>query len=176
MSTGDSTSKAAIISGRSEQSKTISRFNPFLISSGELAAARDHGIFWHTRARFESLLSGTHDRIASRHADGELQTLVGSGEEPILRTVNEALIAIMTADLPLPVIVKLVVARWNGFMQPALRPQKGAGMAWLYFRDSDERRPPGTSRERRRSTARAYALRSQMSWTTSLASVLLSVL
>lgn len=89
------------ISGRFEQTKMIAGFKNPLVSSGEFAAARDEGIVWHTLAPFESVLTITESRIASRHAASASQTLLGGDGEPMLRMVNELLFAIMTADLSL---------------------------------------------------------------------------
>lgn len=92
-------SSAPVIAGRFEQSKTIHGFKNPLISSGVFIIARDQGIFWHTQLPFESKLTVTPERISSQQDDGAVNTLVGPGGEAALRTVNELLFAIMTANL-----------------------------------------------------------------------------
>lgn len=90
---------APVVSGRFQQSKTIQGFKNPLVSSGTFVMARGQGITWHTMQPFESKLQVTPRVIFSQQAGGPVSTMVGPGEEPALRAVNELLFAIMAADV-----------------------------------------------------------------------------
>ena len=90
---------APVVRGRFEQQKSIKGFKQPLRSAGDFVAARGKGIVWHVLQPFESLLIVKPDSLQSRRGDGEVSMQMRAEDEPVLRTVNAMLFAVMAADL-----------------------------------------------------------------------------
>ncbi|MPM39911.1 hypothetical protein SDC9_86547 [bioreactor metagenome] len=90
---------APVVRGKFEQIKTIKGFKQPLRSSGEFVVAKGKGIVWHVLEPFESSLIVRPDSLQSRRADGEVSIQMRAEDEPVLRTVNAMLFAVMSADL-----------------------------------------------------------------------------
>lgn len=90
---------APVVRGGFEQLKTIKGFKQPLRSSGEFVVARDKGIVWRVIKPFESLLIVKPDSLQSRRADGQVAMQMKAQDEPVLRTVNAMLFAVMSADV-----------------------------------------------------------------------------
>lgn len=90
---------APVVRGQFEQLKTVKGFKQPLRSSGAFVAARGRGIVWHVQQPFESLLIVKPDSLQSRRADGAVAMQLNATDEPVLRTVNAMLFAVMAADL-----------------------------------------------------------------------------
>lgn len=89
---------APVVRGGFEQEKSIKGFRQPLRSSGEFLVARGKGIVWHVLRPFESTLVIKPDSLQSRRGDGEVNMQMRAEEEPVLRTVNAMLFAVMSAD------------------------------------------------------------------------------
>ncbi|QNP49325.1 LolA family protein [Diaphorobacter aerolatus] len=90
---------APVVRGGFEQEKSIKGFRQPLRSSGEFVVAKDKGIVWHVLKPFESTLVVKPDSLQSRRGDGEVSMQMRAEDEPVLRTVNAMLFAVMSADL-----------------------------------------------------------------------------
>lgn len=90
---------APVVRGQFEQLKTVKGFKQPLKSAGDFVLAREKGIVWHVLKPFESTLIVKPDSLQSRRADGEVSMQMRAEDEPVLRTVNAMLFAVMTADL-----------------------------------------------------------------------------
>lgn len=90
---------APVVRGQFEQEKTVKGFKQPLRSSGDFWVAKDLGIVWHVRKPFESSLVVKPDSLQSRRADGSLSMQMRADDEPVLRTVNAMLFAVISADL-----------------------------------------------------------------------------
>lgn len=90
---------APVVRGQFTQEKTVKGFKQPLRSSGEFVVAKGLGIVWHVRKPFESSLIVKPDSLQSRRADGSLSMQMRAEDEPVLRTVNAMLFAVMSADL-----------------------------------------------------------------------------
>lgn len=90
---------APVVRGNFEQEKSIKGFKQPLRSSGEFVVAKNKGIVWHVLKPFESTLIVKPDSLQSRRGDGEVSMQMRAEDEPVLRTVNAMLFAVMSADL-----------------------------------------------------------------------------
>lgn len=90
---------APVVRGGFEQHKTVKGFKQPLRSSGDFIVARGKGIVWHVLKPFESTLVVRPDSLQSRGSDGKLNTQMRAQDEPVLRTVNAMLFAVMSANL-----------------------------------------------------------------------------
>jgi hypothetical protein len=90
---------APVVRGTFEQLKTVNGFKQPLRSSGDFVVARGRGIVWHVLRPYESLLVVKPDSLQSRGSDGKVTTQMRAQDEPVLRTVNAMLFAVMSADL-----------------------------------------------------------------------------
>lgn len=88
-----------VVRGRFAQAKTVEGFRQPLRSSGDFVVARGKGIAWQVRQPFASTLIVRPDRLLSRGADGTVGMQLRAEDEPVLRTVNAMLFAVMAADL-----------------------------------------------------------------------------
>ena len=70
-----------------------------LRSSGDFVVARGRGIVWHVLRPYESLLVVKPDSLQSRGSDGKVTMQMRAQDEPVLRTVNAMLFAVMSANL-----------------------------------------------------------------------------
>ncbi|MES2611825.1 MAG: outer membrane lipoprotein carrier protein LolA [Pseudomonadota bacterium] len=90
---------APVVRGGFEQLKTVKGFKQPLRSSGDFVVARGKGIVWHVLKPFESTLVVRPDSLQSRGSDGKLTLQMRAQDEPVLRTVNAMLFAVMSANL-----------------------------------------------------------------------------
>lgn len=90
---------APVVRGGFEQLKTVKGFKQPLRSGGDFVVARGKGIVWHVVRPFESTLVVKPDSLQSRGSDGKLTTQIRAQDEPVLRTVNAMLFAVMSANL-----------------------------------------------------------------------------
>ena len=90
---------APVVRGGFEQLKTVKGFKQPLRSNGDFVVARGKGIVWHVQRPFESTLVVRPDSLQSRGSDGKLTTQMRAQDEPVLRTVNAMLFAVMSANL-----------------------------------------------------------------------------
>ena len=90
---------APVVRGGFEQHKTVKGFKQPLRSSGDFIVARGQGIVWHVIKPFESTLVVRPNSLQSRGSDGKLNTQMRAQDEPVLRTVNAMLFAVMSANL-----------------------------------------------------------------------------
>ena len=91
---------APVIRGEFEQRKKIKGFKNPLVSRGDFLVARERGVIWHTREPFESWLVVTPERIQLRQNSGPVEGKLAASGEPMLREVNEVMLALMAANLP----------------------------------------------------------------------------
>ncbi len=90
---------APVVRGQFTQEKTVKGFKQPLRSMGDFLVAKGQGIVWHVRKPFASSLVVKPDSLQSRRADGSLSMQMRAEDEPVLRTVNAMLFAVMSADL-----------------------------------------------------------------------------
>ncbi len=90
---------AAVVKGEFTQLKTIQGFKRPLKSSGDFVVAQGKGIAWQVRQPFASTLIVKPDSLQSRAADGSVAMQMRAQDEPVLRTINAMLFAVMAADL-----------------------------------------------------------------------------
>lgn len=90
---------APVVRGGFEQLKTVKGFKQPLRSGGDFVVARGKGIVWHVLRPFESVLVVKPDGLQSRGSDGKLTMQMRAQDEPVLRTVNAMLFAVMSANL-----------------------------------------------------------------------------
>jgi len=90
---------APVVRGQFTQEKTVKGFKQPLRSSGDFVVAKDQGIVWQVRKPFASSLVVKPESLQSRRADGSLSMQMRAQDEPVLRTVNAMLFAVMSADL-----------------------------------------------------------------------------
>lgn len=89
----------AVVKGRFEQLKTVQGFKQPLRSSGEFVVAQSKGIVWQVQQPFASTLVATPESLQSRGADGAVSMQMQASDEPVLRTVNAMLFAVMSANV-----------------------------------------------------------------------------
>ncbi|PJI98645.1 outer membrane lipoprotein carrier protein LolA [Acidovorax sp. 69] len=89
---------APVVRGGFDQLKTVKGFKQPLRSSGDFVVARGKGIVWHVLRPFESTLVVRPDSLQSRGSDGKLTMQMRAQDEPVLRTVNAMLFAVMSAN------------------------------------------------------------------------------
>lgn len=92
---------APVVRGQFTQRKTVQGFKQPLQSSGDFVVARGKGIAWLVRKPFASTLIVKPDSLLSRGADGRVAMQMKAQDEPVLRTINAMLFAVMAADLEL---------------------------------------------------------------------------
>jgi hypothetical protein len=85
---------APVVRGQFTQLKTVQGFRQPLKSSGDFVVARGKGIAWQVRQPFASTLIVRPDSLLSR---GAVQ--MRAQDEPVLRTINAMLFAVVSADL-----------------------------------------------------------------------------
>lgn len=90
---------APVVRGQFTQRKTVQGFKQPLQSSGDFVVARGKGIAWQIRQPFASTLIVKPDSLMSRGADGSVAMQMKAQDEPVLRTINAMLFAVMAADL-----------------------------------------------------------------------------
>lgn len=90
---------APVVRGQFTQRKTVQGFKQPLQSSGDFVVARGKGIAWQVRQPFASTLIVKPDSLLSRAADGSVAMQMKAQDEPVLRTINAMLFAVMAADL-----------------------------------------------------------------------------
>ncbi len=90
---------APVVRGGFEQLKTVKGFKQPLRSGGDFIVARGKGIVWHVLRPFESVLVVKPDSLQSRGSDGKVTMQMRAQDEPVLRTVNAMLFAVMSANL-----------------------------------------------------------------------------
>lgn len=90
---------APVVRGQFTQRKTVQGFKQPLKSSGDFVVARGKGIAWQVRQPFASTLIVKPDSLLSRGADGRVAMQMKAQDEPVLRTINAMLFAVMAADL-----------------------------------------------------------------------------
>ena len=90
---------APVVRGGFEQLKSVKGFKQPLRSSGDFIVARGKGIVWHVQQPFESVLVVKPDSLQSRGSDGKVTMQMRAQDEPVLRTVNAMLFAVMPANL-----------------------------------------------------------------------------
>ena len=90
---------APVVRGQFTQRKTVQGFKQPLQSSGDFVVARGKGIAWQVRKPFASTLIVKPDSLLSRGADGSVAMQMKAQDEPVLRTINAMLFAVMAADL-----------------------------------------------------------------------------
>lgn len=90
---------APVVRGQFTQRKTLKGFKQPLQSSGNFVVARGKGIAWQVRQPFASTLIIKPESLLSRAADGSLAMEMKAQDEPVLRTINAMLFAVMAADL-----------------------------------------------------------------------------
>ena len=96
---GKRVQNAPVVRGQFTQRKTVQGFKQPLQSSGDFVVARDKGIAWQVRKPFASTLIVKPDSLVSRGADGSVAMQMKAQDEPVLRTINAMLFAVMAADL-----------------------------------------------------------------------------
>ena len=90
---------APVVRGQFTQLKTVQGFRQPLKSSGDFVVARGKGIAWQVRQPFASTLIVRPDSLLSRGADGSTAVQMRAQDEPVLRTINAMLFAVVSADL-----------------------------------------------------------------------------
>ena len=90
---------APVVRGQFTQLKTVQGFKQPLKSSGDFVVAHGKGIAWQVRKPFASTLIVKPDSLLSRAADGSVAMQMKAQDEPVLRTINAMLFAVMAADL-----------------------------------------------------------------------------
>lgn len=90
---------APVVRGQFRQRKTVQGFKQPLQSEGDFVVVRDKGIVWQVRKPFASALIVKPDSLLSRGADGSVAMQMKAQDEPVLRTINAMLFAVMAADL-----------------------------------------------------------------------------
>jgi outer membrane lipoprotein-sorting protein len=88
----------AVLRGNFVQNRQIAGFRRPVESSGEFVVARGAGLLWHTRKPFESLLSVSRERLRVTNGRGGTETTLDARREPMLRTLNDILQAVVIAD------------------------------------------------------------------------------
>jgi outer membrane lipoprotein-sorting protein len=89
---------AEVVRGGFEQAKQVKGFKKPLVSKGDFIIARGHGVKWHTKTPFESLLTVRKDDISSKQGDTEVFRLDAS-KEPTVRVINSVLFAMLAGDV-----------------------------------------------------------------------------
>lgn len=90
---------APLLRGQFEQKKTLTGFKQPLVSAGDFLLWREHGVSWHTRTPFDSLL--TLGRRGVTHAQGGKIYQMDATKEPGLVVANEVLFALLSGDIAL---------------------------------------------------------------------------
>ena len=90
---------APVVRGQFTPLTTVQGFKQPLKSSGDFVVARGKGIAWQVRQPFASTLIVKPDSLLSRAADGSVAMQMKAQDEPVLRTINAMLFAVMAADL-----------------------------------------------------------------------------
>ena len=88
-----------VLRGEFVQEKRVSGFTRPLRSTGTFLIARGKGVVWKTLAPFPSEMVVTGDRILSRQRDGIARVEVDAREQPALRGINAAMLALVNGDI-----------------------------------------------------------------------------
>ena len=90
---------APVVRGAFVQSKTLQGFKQPLQSSGRFVLAQGKGMVWQVQQPWASTLRITPDSLQSLQADGSTSFALQADQEPVLRTINAMLFAVMGADV-----------------------------------------------------------------------------
>lgn len=88
----------ALLRGQFAQSKSITGFKKPLLSNGDFLFWRDHGVIWHTKKPFDSMLTLT-PRVLASSQNGNTTMRMDTRNEPTLATMNETLLALLAGDI-----------------------------------------------------------------------------
>jgi Outer membrane lipoprotein carrier protein LolA len=88
---------APVVRGDFEQTKTVKGFKRPLLSHGHFLMAKDQGIQWFTTAPFASTLIVTREHLITKNGDSVQQ--MDTRTEPVLRAINDLLMAVLTGDM-----------------------------------------------------------------------------
>jgi Outer membrane lipoprotein carrier protein LolA-like len=89
---------APLIRGQFQQTRRLAGFQHPLISSGEFVLVRGRGALWRTGQPFASTLVVTADALETRDAQGQVTARLDAHDEPALRAINDALLALLSGD------------------------------------------------------------------------------
>jgi hypothetical protein len=89
---------APLIRGEFLQTRRLAGFQHPLISSGEFVLARGRGVLWRTAQPFASTLVVTADALETRDAQGQITARLDAHNQPALRAINDALLALLSGD------------------------------------------------------------------------------
>lgn len=88
----------SVVRGAFEQQKQVKGFKKPLTSKGDFVVAKGHGVKWHTKTPFESVLTVRKDDISSKQGEVEVFHLDAS-KEPTVRVINSVLFALLAGDI-----------------------------------------------------------------------------
>ena len=88
-----------VLRGTFTQNRLIRGFKRPVTSTGEFVVARDRGILWHTKTPFDSTLAMTPDRLRVVDARQQAEVDLDARREPMLRTLNGLLQAVVGGDV-----------------------------------------------------------------------------
>lgn len=89
----------ALLRGEFVQVKRLAGFRNPLQSSGQFVLVRGRGVLWLTHKPFASTLVVTPERLESLDAQGQRLVRLDTRDEPALRSINQLLLATLSADL-----------------------------------------------------------------------------
>lgn len=90
--------KVEVLRGEFTQEKQVAGFKNPLRSQGRFVLAQDHGVIWTTLKPFPSEVVVTRDRILSRQHDGSSRVELDGRQQPVMRSVNAIMFALMSGD------------------------------------------------------------------------------
>lgn len=93
--------QAPVLRGEFTQEKTLKGFKQPLLSSGRFVVAQGKGMVWLVQQPFASTLRLSPQALQSLQADGSLAFEMQASQEPVVRTINSMLLAVMSADVAL---------------------------------------------------------------------------
>lgn len=88
-----------VLRGDFAQVKRLAGFRNPLQSSGQFVLVRGRGVLWLTRKPFQSTLVVTAERLETFDARGQRLNRLDARDEPALRSINQLLLATLSADL-----------------------------------------------------------------------------
>lgn len=88
----------SLIRGDFQQTRRIAGFRNPLVSSGRFVLVPDRGVLWRTQKPFASTMIVTSDRLELRNSRGEIASQMDARNQPLLRAVNDTLMALLAAD------------------------------------------------------------------------------
>ena len=89
----------AVLRGSFVQERQIAGFKKPVQSGGRFLVARGTGLVWHTMRPFESLLVINRDHLRVSNGAGQPGMELDATKEPMMRTLNDLLQAVVVADL-----------------------------------------------------------------------------